>query len=135
MKIRFGTDGWRGIVGDDFTYETLRYAAQGIADYVLAGGERRLVVVGYDCRFASEAFASEVAMVFAGNALPSLLFDRATPTIRVCLRSSSRMRLRSSGSNLPAGIRRGMGSRICVLKGCKPTTSENRWGRMQRIVC
>ena len=80
MKIRFGTDGWRGIVGDDFTYETLRYAAQGIADYLLAGGEHPLVVVGYDCRFASEAFASEVARVFAGNGLTSLLFDRASPT-------------------------------------------------------
>jgi phosphomannomutase len=80
MRIKFGTDGWRGIVGDDFTYETLRYAAQGVAEYLLAGGERPLAVVGYDCRFASEAFAAEVARVLAGNGLPSLLFDRASPT-------------------------------------------------------
>jgi len=80
MKIRFGTDGWRGIVGDDFTFEALRYAAQGVAEYLGAGGERPLVVVGYDCRFGSEAFAAEVARVLAGNGLPSLLFDRASPT-------------------------------------------------------
>ena len=80
MKIRFGTDGWRGIVGDDFTYENLRYAAQGVAEHLLAKGGRPLAVVGYDCRFGSEAFAAEVARVLAGNGLPSLLFDRASPT-------------------------------------------------------
>jgi phosphomannomutase len=80
MKIRFGTDGWRGIVGDDFTYENLRYAAQGVAEHLLAKGGRPLAVVGYDCRFGSEAFAPEVARVLAGNGLPSLLFDRASPT-------------------------------------------------------
>jgi phosphomannomutase len=79
VKIKFGTDGWRGIVGDDFTYENLRYASQGVAEYLLARG-RPLAVVGYDCRFASEAFAAEVALVLAGNGLASLLFDRASPT-------------------------------------------------------
>jgi phosphomannomutase len=79
-RIRFGTDGWRGIVAEDFTYETLRYAAQGVAEYLLTKGGRPLAVVGYDCRFASEAFAPEVARVLAGNGLPSLLFDRASPT-------------------------------------------------------
>src|SRR5437588_214034 len=45
MKVRFGTDGWRGIVADDFTYETLRYVAQGVAEYLLtrpAELERRI---------------------------------------------------------------------------------------------
>ena len=79
-RIKFGTDGWRGITGDDFTYETLRYAAQGIAEYLRAKGDGASAVVGYDCRFASEVFAEEVARVLAGNGIPSLLFDRPSPT-------------------------------------------------------
>ena len=79
-RIKFGTDGWRGIVGDDFTYETLRYAAQGAAEYLLTRAPEPLAVVGYDCRFASEVFAEEVARVFAANGVRSLLFDRPSPT-------------------------------------------------------
>ena len=81
-RIKFGTDGWRGITGDDFTYETLRYAAQGIAEYLAAKGlgADTLGVVGYDCRFASEVFGEEVARVLAGNGIRSLLFDRPSPT-------------------------------------------------------
>ncbi|HEY4026421.1 MAG TPA: phosphoglucomutase/phosphomannomutase family protein [Candidatus Dormibacteraeota bacterium] len=77
--IKFGTDGWRGIVGDDFTLAAVRRCAQGTAEYLLsrAGG---LAVVGYDCRFGSEVFAEEVARVLAGNGLRTLLFDRASPT-------------------------------------------------------
>ena len=79
-RIKFGTDGWRGITGDDFTYETLRYAAQGIADYLRARSPDALGVVGYDCRFASEVFAEEMARVLAGNGIRNLLFDRPSPT-------------------------------------------------------
>jgi phosphomannomutase len=79
-QIKFGTDGWRGVVADDFTYETVRYAAQGTAEYLRTKGEGALTVVGYDCRFASENFAEEVARVFAGNGLRCLLFDRPSPT-------------------------------------------------------
>jgi phosphomannomutase len=78
--IKFGTDGWRGVVGDDFTYETLRYAAQGVAEYLRDRAADPLAVVGYDCRFASELFAREVAEVFAANGLRCLLFDRPSPT-------------------------------------------------------
>src|SRR5215470_13939633 len=78
--IRFGTDGWRGVVGDDFTYETLRYAAQGVAEYLKERTPTPLAVVGYDCRFASEFFAEDVARVLAGNGVRTLLFDRAAPT-------------------------------------------------------
>ncbi|MDQ6741638.1 MAG: phosphoglucomutase/phosphomannomutase family protein [Candidatus Dormibacteraeota bacterium] len=80
MTIKFGTDGWRGVVGDDFTYETLRYAAQGVAEYLRGKGGDPLGVVGFDCRFASEIFASEVARVLAGNGVRNLLFDRPSPT-------------------------------------------------------
>jgi phosphomannomutase len=78
--IKFGTDGWRGVTADDFTYETLRYAAQGIAQYVVGRSQQPLAVVGYDCRFASEFFAAEAARVLAGNGVETLLFDRASPT-------------------------------------------------------
>ncbi|MGH7903962.1 MAG: phosphoglucomutase/phosphomannomutase family protein [Candidatus Dormibacteraceae bacterium] len=80
VPIRFGTDGWRGLVADDFTFETVRHASQGIAEYLLARSPAPLVVLGYDCRFASEAFADEVARVLAGNGVRSLVFDRPSPT-------------------------------------------------------
>lgn len=80
VSIKFGTDGWRGVVGDDFTYETLRYAAQGVAEYLRAKAGDPVAVVGYDCRFASELFAAEVARVLAGNGVRNLLFDRPSPT-------------------------------------------------------
>jgi phosphomannomutase len=79
-RIKFGTDGWRGVIGDDFTYETLRYASQGIAEYMLGRSHQPLAIVGYDCRFASELFAAEAARVLAGNGVETLLFDRASPT-------------------------------------------------------
>jgi phosphomannomutase len=77
--IKFGTDGWRGITGDDFTFESVRYASQGVAGYLRDTGSQ-LAVVGYDCRFASEVFAEDVARVLAGNGVRTLLFDRAAPT-------------------------------------------------------
>jgi phosphomannomutase len=79
-EIRFGTDGWRGIVGDDFTYAAVRRCAQGTAEYLRSRAAEPLAVVGYDCRFASEEFAAEVARVLAANGVRSLLFDRASPT-------------------------------------------------------
>ena len=79
-EIKFGTDGWRGIVGDDFTYAAVRRCAQGTAEYLRSRAAEPLAVVGYDCRFASEEFASDVARVLAANGVRSLLFDRPSPT-------------------------------------------------------
>src|SRR5437763_5598983 len=79
-EIKFGTDGWRGITADDFTYPTVRRVAQGVADYMRSRSNDPLAVVGYDCRFASEEFARTVADVFAAGGVRSLLFDRASPT-------------------------------------------------------
>ena len=59
--IKFGTDGWRGIIADDFTYDTVRHAAQGVSEYLLAKQPDPLAVIGYDCRFGSEVFAEIVA--------------------------------------------------------------------------
>ena len=77
-EIRFGTDGWRAVVADDFTYENVRAVAQGIAAYL--EGESRPVVVGHDARFCAESFAREVARVLAANGRRVLLLDRVTPT-------------------------------------------------------
>ena len=80
MPIKFGTDGWRGVIGEGFTFDNVRVCAQGTADMLAANGDGRAVVVGYDTRFGSERFASAVAEVFAGNGLRVLLADRPAPT-------------------------------------------------------
>jgi phosphomannomutase len=80
-RIKFGTDGWRGVVAEDFTFENVRYAAQGVADYLRdKEGGGALAVVGYDCRFASENFAQAAAEVLAANGHRTLIFDRGSPT-------------------------------------------------------
>jgi phosphomannomutase len=79
-QIKFGTDGWRGVVADDFTFASVRRVAQGTAEYLHTRSKEPLAVVGYDCRFASEDFARTVADVFAANKIPSLIFDRPSPT-------------------------------------------------------
>ena len=80
MPIKFGTDGWRGVIAADFTFDNVRLCAQGTADMLTANGDVRAVAVGYDTRFASERFAAAVAEVFAGNGLRVLLADRPAPT-------------------------------------------------------
>ena len=80
-RIRFGTDGWRGRIADDYTFENVRRCSQGFADYLLGKGLRKAsVVVGYDRRFHSENFASAVAEVLAANDLQVYLTNGATPT-------------------------------------------------------
>src|SRR2546430_13722831 len=58
FRSKFGTDGWRGIIADDFTYESVRIATQGIAQY-LVSRPNPSAIVGYDTRFASDLFRSE----------------------------------------------------------------------------
>jgi alpha-D-glucose phosphate-specific phosphoglucomutase len=81
FKIMFGTDGWRGVIAEDYTFDNLRRAAQGFASYLIEKGfAGRWVVVGYDKRFHSENFAAATAEVLAGNGLNVYLTDGATPT-------------------------------------------------------
>jgi phosphomannomutase len=81
QKIKFGTDGWRGVIAEDYTFDNVRRAAQGFASYMLAQGKKgQWIVVGYDMRFGSEHFAAAVAEVLAGNGLKVYLTDGATPT-------------------------------------------------------
>jgi phosphomannomutase len=102
--IKFGTDGWRAIIADDFTFANLERVAQAYADYLSTpetaqpaatlsnktqpdkartGGAQTtgsLVIVGYDRRFLSEQFALRAAQVLAGNGFRVALFDEAVPT-------------------------------------------------------
>lgn len=79
--IKFGTDGWRGVIAEDYTFDAVRRAAQGTAAYFVNHGAReRGMVVGYDNRFASERFAAAVAEVLAANGIPVLLTETGTPT-------------------------------------------------------
>lgn len=81
MTIRFGTDGWRGIVGRDFTFANLRRMVAAVAAYLEEQGTAgRGVAVGYDRRFLSEGFAAEAAGVLAARGIPVLLADSHLPT-------------------------------------------------------
>ena len=81
MPIRFGTDGWRAIIDEDFTYSNVRLCAQGTADYLTEHGlASKGLVIGYDTRFASEYFAAAVAEVTTANGVTTYLCDRPAPT-------------------------------------------------------
>lgn len=82
--IKFGTDGWRGVMAWDFTFDNVRKVAQAIADYSrgklgVAANDRTLVV-GYDRRFLSRRFAAEIAGVLKANKLSVTLLDAPVPT-------------------------------------------------------
>ena len=85
-QIKFGTDGWRGLIADDFTFANVRVAAEAIAAYVQSrkGSAQedpaKGLAIGYDTRFGSKAFARACAEVVAATGIPVLLADRITPT-------------------------------------------------------
>jgi alpha-D-glucose phosphate-specific phosphoglucomutase len=80
-RIKFGTDGWRAVIAEDFTFPNVRACAQGVADYLKGVGQgKRGVVIGYDTRFASENFAAASAEVLAGNGIRAFLFPKPAPT-------------------------------------------------------
>ena len=79
--VKFGTDGWRGIIADDFTYENVRVASRAIALYVLKHEDAKAgVCVGYDTRFGSRSFARVVADTLAAAGVPVFLANKVTPT-------------------------------------------------------
>src|SRR5438552_13929975 len=81
LPIKFGTDGWRAIIADTFTFENVRHAAQATADYFkTVEGPERAVFVGFDVRFQSKKFAETAAEVFAGNGFQVVMMDRPYPT-------------------------------------------------------
>jgi phosphomannomutase len=81
QEIKFGTDGWRGIIADDFTFANVRRVAGAIASYILKYEEpQRGVIVGYDARFESPQFARVVADIIATAGIPVKLANDYTPT-------------------------------------------------------
>ena len=81
LAIKFGTDGWRGIIAEDFTFDNVRLCAQGVAEYLQDKGlAPRGLIVGYDTRFASEHFAAAASEVLAGNDIKVYLCPKAMPT-------------------------------------------------------
>lgn len=82
MTIKFGTDGWRAVISDTFTFANLQLVAQAIADYVLdeAETDQPEVIVGFDTRFLSDRYATEVARVLAGNGITAWLTRADAPT-------------------------------------------------------
>jgi phosphomannomutase len=82
-QIKFGTDGWRAIIAEDFTFANVDRVAQAAADYWASNpdpGTRKKIVVGYDRRFLSDQFAQRAAEVFAGNGFEVLLTPAPAPT-------------------------------------------------------
>ncbi len=79
--IKFGTSGWRGIIGEDFTFANVRVAVHGIASYLNKSQQKGSgVVIAYDTRFLSEKFASEGARILAFNDIQAFLCNRDVPT-------------------------------------------------------
>ncbi len=85
-QIKFGTDGWRGVIADDFTFANVRTAAEAIAAYVHARigsaeeDPKKGLCIGYDTRFGSKAFARTCAEVVAASGIPVLIANDITPT-------------------------------------------------------
>jgi phosphomannomutase len=78
--ITFGTSGWRGIIGDDFTFARVRLAVEAIAEHVLSQNKKPTVLVAHDTRFFSEEFARTAAIVLAEHGIRPLVCRGATPT-------------------------------------------------------
>jgi phosphomannomutase len=84
--IKFGTDGWRDIIAEDFTFANARIVAQAIARYVIRCEDaRKGVIVGYDHRFASDSIAAAVAEVISSTGTSVFLTDKPCPTPAVSL--------------------------------------------------
>src|SRR5690606_985267 len=80
-EIRFGTDGWRGVIADDYTFDNVRAVTQSLAEYLKRRElAPRGVVIGYDTRFLSGSFAGAAAEVMAGNGIHTLLGSSFCPT-------------------------------------------------------
>src|SRR5258707_12861232 len=90
MPIHFGTDGWRAVISDSFTFDNLRIVAQAMADAVASdhwdksdSTDSNKIVIGFDTRFLSDLFAGETARVLAANRFTGLLTQSDSPTSAV----------------------------------------------------
>ena len=80
-QIKFGTDGWRGIIADDFTFDNVRRAAGAIASYVIKNEDpKKGILIGYDTRFGSKSFAHAAAETIAAAGIPVRISNDVIPT-------------------------------------------------------
>lgn len=97
MKIKFGTDGWRGVISDDFTFENLIIVTQATAKYYNNHPKiKNGLVIGYDARFMSDEYARLVARVLASNGIKVILADNMV--------SSPMVSLAAKEMNLAGGV-------------------------------
>ncbi len=85
FEIRFGTDGWRGVIAREFTFQNVRRVSQAMAQYMKEEAQKDKksvppIIIGYDRRFQSEIFAKEAAKVFAGNKIKTILSSEVLTT-------------------------------------------------------
>ncbi|MBU1112367.1 MAG: phosphoglucomutase/phosphomannomutase family protein, partial [Candidatus Omnitrophica bacterium] len=79
--IKFGTDGWRAVIAEEFTFQNVKVVSQAIADYLKPGTKNtRRVVIGYDRRFLSYEFAKTAGLILAANGIKVVFSDRDIPT-------------------------------------------------------
>jgi len=87
--IKFGTDGWRAVISDSFTFKNVEIVGQAIADFIkskkTAIYRKRKIVIGYDTRFLSNKYAELISCVLAANGIKVVLSDRPSPTPAVCV--------------------------------------------------
>ena len=124
-EIKFGTDGWRGIIAWDFTFENVRRMAQALADYINEnapgeeGSKGPKIFVGYDRRFMSDLFAADIASIFRSNKIDvTLSACPVTSPVAACLTLSKFwMSIMVTASHNPANYN---GIKIKVAGGAAP---------------
>ena len=80
-RIKFGTDGWRAVIAEEYTFDNVRRCSQGFASYLIEKGfQGKSIVIGYDKRFHSENFAKAATEVLVANGFIVYLTQSATPT-------------------------------------------------------
>ena len=128
--IKFGTDGWRGVIAWDYTYENVRRLAQAMADYINENapsdenGKMAKVFVGYDRRFMSELFAADIASILRSNKIDVTLSDRPVPTPMVSMLTTKKfwLGIAVTASHNPAQYN---GVKV-KWAGCSAPTRETR---------
>lgn len=118
--IKFGTDGWRGVIARDFTFNNVELVAQGISEwvnrYLKSRAKQKTICLGYDTRFLSDGFARALACVLAANNIKVILSDRPVPTPTVSFTVKKR--------GLDAGVMITASHNLPQFNGIKIKTSE-----------
>ena len=137
MPIHFGTDGWRAVISDSFTFSNLRMVSQAIADAVASdhwdksiNADPKKIVVGFDTRFLSDRFAGEVARVLAANGFTVLLAqsDSPTPAISYAVKNNHAIAgvMITASHNAPRY--KGSATTSTVSTGSSSSTAASRCG-------